>query len=168
MVAAQADLAQRGAGAEEAFVNGALVRIDALLHARVEGVASSPPTSPVDGDCWIVGANPQDEWAGKAANIACGAAGNWLFVGPQDGMSVAVSASGQTMRYRTSQWSLPAAVAAPQVGVTVDSQARTAISDLLARLIEAACFLPPERGQSAWCAHLHVKPGKWCLLRSFS
>jgi hypothetical protein len=126
-----------GQAQKEVFVNEALVRIDALLHARVEGVASSPPTSPVDGHCWVVGANPQGDWAGKAANIACRAAGNWLFVAPQDGMSVTVSASGQIMRYRTGQWSFPAAVAAPQGGATVDSQARTAISDLLARLVEA-------------------------------
>lgn len=126
-----------GQAQKEVFVNEALVRIDALLHARVEGVASSPPASPIDGACWVVGANPLDGWAGKAANIACRAAGNWLFVAPQDGMSVTISSSGQVMRYRLGQWSFPAAVSAPQGGETVDFQARAAISDLLARLVEA-------------------------------
>jgi hypothetical protein len=122
---------------KEVFVNEALVRIDALLHARVGGIASSPPTSPVDGNCWIVGANPLAEWAGEAASIACRAAGNWLFVAPLNGMSVTLGTSGQIMRYRSGQWSIPAAVSAPQGRVTIDSQARTAISDLLARLVEA-------------------------------
>ncbi len=126
-----------GQAQKEVFVNEALVRIDALLHARVEGVASSPPLSPVDGACWVVGANPLGDWVGKAANIACRAAGNWLFVVPQDGMSVTISASGQIMRYRMGQWSFPTAVQAPQGGETVDSQARAAISALLGRLVEA-------------------------------
>lgn len=126
-----------GQAQKEVFVNEALIRIDVLLHAQVEGVASSPPASPVDGSCWIVAANPLGDWTGKSANIACRAAGNWLFVAPQDGMSVTVTASGQIMRYRSGQWSFPAAIPAPQGGETVDSQARAAISILLARLVEA-------------------------------
>lgn len=126
-----------GQAQKEVFVNEALVRIDALLHARIEAVASSPPTSPADGACWVIGENPIGDWSGKAANIACRAAGNWLFVAPQEGMSVTVHTSGQIMRYRSGQWSFPAGVQAPQGGETIDSQARAAISALVARLVEA-------------------------------
>ncbi|WP_310530762.1 DUF2793 domain-containing protein [Novosphingobium sp.] len=125
-----------GQAQKEAFVNEALMRIDALLNTRIEGVATSPPLSPVDGACWIVGANPLGDWAGKAGSIACHAAGNWLFVGPHEGMAVTESASGQIMRYRMGQWSAPAAVQTPQGGETVDLQARVAIAALLERMVE--------------------------------
>lgn len=126
-----------GQAQKEAFVNEALVRIDALLHARIEAVASTPPAAPVDGQCWIVGANPTGDWTGKLDQIACRAAGNWIFLAPREGMSVAVGASGRIMRYLSANWSLQAAVSVPAGGATVDSEARASISVLIARLIGA-------------------------------
>jgi len=44
--------------------------------------------------------------------------------------------SGQLMLFRGT-WSAPAALAAPVGGTTIDSEARTAIADLIAALSEA-------------------------------
>lgn len=126
-----------GQAQKEVFVNEALVRIDALLHARVEAIASAPPATPIDGQCWIVGASPVGDWAGKAGQIACRAAGNWVFAAPRDGMSVTVGASGQIIRYLAGGWSAPAAIAAPTGGDVIDSQARAAIAAVIAQLVLA-------------------------------
>lgn len=126
-----------GQAQKEVFVNEALVRIDALLHAQVEAIAGAPPATPIDGQCWIVGTSPVGDWAGKAGQIACRAAGNWVFAAPQDGMSVTIGASGQIIRYLAGEWSTPAAITAPAGGDFIDSQARAAIAALIAQLVSA-------------------------------
>jgi len=126
-----------GQAQKEVFVNEALVRIDALLHARIEAVASTPPATPADGQCWIVGAGPTGDWTGRSDQIACRAAGNWIFLTPREGMSVAVGNAGRILRYQAGAWVSQAAVAAPVGGSNVDSEARAAISALIARLIGA-------------------------------
>lgn len=131
-----------GQAQKEVFINEALVRIDALLHARVEAIASTPPAAPADGQCWIVGAGPVGDWTGRAGQIACRTAGNWVFAVPQDGMAVTVGGSGQIFRFLLGDWSTPAAVAAPAGGDVIDSQARAAVSALIARLVSAG-VIPP-------------------------
>ncbi len=126
-----------GQAQKEVFVNEALVRIDALLHARVEAIASAPPATPIDGQCWIVGTTPAGDWAGKAGQIACRSAGNWVFAAPQNGMSVTAGASGQIIRYLEGDWSAPAAITAPTGGDFIDSQARAAITALIAQMVSA-------------------------------
>ncbi|MFM6933415.1 MAG: DUF2793 domain-containing protein [Novosphingobium sp.] len=126
-----------GQAQKEVFVNEALVRIDALLHARIEAIASAPLSAPADGQCWIVGENPVGEWVGKFGQIACRAAGNWIFLVPRDGMSVTIGAGGQVLRYLSGTWTIPAPVPTPQGGTTIDSQARAAVTALIARLVTA-------------------------------
>ena len=43
---------------KEFYVNEAHVRIDTLLHPAIEGEADGPPSSPAEGECWLVGATP--------------------------------------------------------------------------------------------------------------
>lgn len=126
-----------GQAQKEVFVNEALIRIDALLHARIEAVSSSPPPAPADGQCWIVGASPTGDWAGKTAQIACRAAGGWIFLAPREGMSVAIGSAGRIARYQSGDWVQQASVALPAGGSTIDSEARAAISTLIDRLIGA-------------------------------
>lgn len=126
-----------GQAQKEVFINEALVRIDALLHARIEAVTGTPPASPVDGQCWIVGAGASGDWTGRLDQIACRTAGNWIFVMPREGMSVTLGSSGRNLRFQSGNWTFQAPVPAPAGGATVDSEARAAISALIARLVSA-------------------------------
>ncbi len=128
-----------GQSQKEAFVNEALSFADALLHCAIEGVASAPPTSPVDGTNWLIGASATGAWAGQDGKIACRQAGNWLFVTASDGMRVLDRSTGQERFYRGG-WELPAVPNAPSGGSTVDAEARTAISGLINALRQAGIF----------------------------
>ena len=125
-----------GQAQKETFVNEALALTDALLHAAIEGEGDIPPTTPQDGECWLVGPSPSGEWAGRADMIACRQLGSWLFVTPRDGMRLLDRAAGQDRRYRGG-WRISQEPAEPIGGTNVDAEARTAISQLIAALRDA-------------------------------
>lgn len=126
---------------KESFVNEVTARVDALLHGAIEGEAASPPATPVDGQCWLVGAGPTGDWAGHAGAIAARQAGNWLFVTPRDGVKLLNRSNGQEIRY-AGGWQVAARPAAPSGGSTIDAEARSAIEAILASLT-AAGIVPP-------------------------
>ena len=55
---------------KEVTVNESLLSADFLIDSAIEGVASSPPTSPDLGSMWLVGPAPSGVFAGKADNLA--------------------------------------------------------------------------------------------------
>jgi hypothetical protein len=119
-----------GQAQKEFTVNEAHARIDALLHAAIEGEANDPPGSPADGECWLAGSAPTGAWDGHAGELACYEAATWLFIAPRDGMRLLDRSTGQVTLYRGG-WSAPSAPAAPAGGSTVDAEARAAIAALL-------------------------------------
>jgi Protein of unknown function (DUF2793) len=121
---------------KEFFVNEAFARLDALLHPVVEGEANTPPTSPVDGQSWVVGTAPTGAWIGHAGEIASRQSGQWLFAEPAAGMQVFDKAAGRFAVYGTA-WARASAVAVPTGGTAIDAEARTAISGLIAALVTA-------------------------------
>ncbi len=125
-----------GQSQKEFYVNEALARIDALLHAAIEGEASSPPASPLDGECWLVGSSPSGGWQDHAEELACYVGDGWIFLAPGDGMRLLDKSTGQTRLYR-SGWTVASTPAAPTGGTTVDAEARTAIGELIAALSDA-------------------------------
>lgn len=125
-----------GQAQKEIYVNETLARIDALLHAAIEGELASPPASPTDGTAWLVAVNPSGEWAGRAGAIAAHQSGNWLFFPPHDGMSVVNRATGQVHRYANG-WHAPSRPTPPAGGTTTDNEARAAIVAILAALASA-------------------------------
>jgi hypothetical protein len=129
-----------GQAQKEAFVNEALVRLDGLVHCAIEGVAATPPGSPVDGTGWLVDASPTGEWSGEAGRIALRQNGQWLFAQPADGMQLLNMATGQEWRFVGGSWQFPAAPAAPSGGTTIDSEARAALSALIAALRQTGVF----------------------------
>lgn len=122
-----------GQAQKEIFVNEALARLDALLHAVVEGEAATPPTNAAAGEAWIVGANAGGEWSGHENAIACFQSGQWIFAAPAPGM-LAFDRSTGTRRVYDGTWA--ATPAAPEIagGATIDGEARTAIAVIVAAL----------------------------------
>src|SRR5690348_3365096 len=114
-----------GQSQKEFFVNEAHALVDALLHAAVEGEDDAPPSTPAEGECWLVGESPSGAWAGHAGALASYQAGGWIFAAPRDGLRVLDRASGQEIRYRDG-WQRPATPPEPVGGTTVDAEARAA------------------------------------------
>lgn len=125
-----------GQAQKESYVNEAWVRIDALLHGAIEGEAATPPATPLDGQCWLIGSSPSGDWTGKSGKIAARQSGNWIYFTPADGMKLLNRSNGQEMRF-SAGWKTASRPAAPSGGTTVDSEARGAISALLAALTTA-------------------------------
>jgi superoxide dismutase, Cu-Zn family len=130
-----------GQAQKELTVNEALCRADALIHCAIEDQLAAPPTSPTEGQCWLIAASPTGDWDGHAGDIACREAGAWLFVTPRDGLRMLNRATGQEMFYRGG-WQVPTTPAAPTGGTTVDAQARTAINGLISALKLSGILAP--------------------------
>ena len=130
---------------------GALQILDVLVAGAVAGLPlASPPASPVIGNCYIVAGSPTGAWAGHAQQLAAYTSGGWRFVAPRDGMSVYVVSNQGTAVYHGGSWevgtlngsqlfvdglkvvgSRGSAIVAPTGGTTIDSEARTAIGQIL-------------------------------------
>lgn len=143
-----------GQAQKEYFHNEALVRIDALLHGRVESAdVAMPPASPAIGQCWIVATGASGAWAGQAGALACWTEGGWRFIAPRAGLSIAVADRGHALRHDGSAWRDEAvraeglfvdgkrvvrerqgAVPLPAGGATIDAESRTAIAAIVAAL----------------------------------
>ena len=79
-------LLQPGQAQKEVFHNEAVVAVDLLLHAAVEGPpAADPPPAPEAGQCWIVGEDATGAWAGHDDRIAAWTSAGWRFVTPRSG-----------------------------------------------------------------------------------
>lgn len=115
---------------KEFIVNEAHARLDMLLHCAAEGEANDPPGTAADGETWIVGSAPTGAWSGHAGHLAGWQAGTWLFVAPPEGMRLFDRAAGQVASY-DGEWRRAAAPQTATGGVTVDTQARAAIADLV-------------------------------------
>ena len=128
-----------GQSQKEVFVNEAHALIDALLHPACEAELAAPPADPQDGQAWLVAEGAAGEWAGQDGKLAARAAGNWLFASPRDGMRLFDRSTGQTLLYEGG-WRRPAAPVVPTAGAVVDAEARDAIANLIAALIEGGIF----------------------------
>ena len=143
-----------GQAQKEFIHNEALQSLDIAVAAAVEEAPrSDPPTGAALGACYIVGAAPTGEWAGKPQSLACATTGGWRFLAPIEGFSVFVKDLGVWATYRTGDWEIGplrgsgvfvdgqqvvgargAAIALASGGATVDSEARAAIEAVLVAL----------------------------------
>jgi hypothetical protein len=134
--------------------NEALQRVEMLLCPAVAGSAGNvPPASPSSGTSYLVGAAPTGAWSGHANAIAGWTPGGWRFIDPVEGLSARVATTGESAVFRQGAWQIGVvdasevrvggeavvrgrrpAIATPAGGSTVDSEARTAISAILASL----------------------------------
>ena len=131
-----------GQAQKEGFVNETSARIDALLHGAIEGEQAAPPAVPMEGQMWLVGAGASGAWLGQAGKLAAYQSGNWLFVTARDGMKLLNRALGQEIRYSGS-WKSALRPNLPSGGTIIDTEARTALTAILAALTTAGIVPAP-------------------------
>lgn len=120
---------------KEAFVNEALARLDGLVQPTVLGEAATPPVSPEPGDCYIVAASAAGAWAGHAGMLATWVQTQWLFAQPPEGARVHDMASGGLAVFTAADgWTRASSPPAPAGGAVQDSEARAALSAIVAKL----------------------------------
>ena len=125
-----------GQAQKEFTLNEALLRADLVLHCAVEGEVAAPPPSPVAGQAWLVAANPSGAFAGHTSAIAGFTAGGWRFIAPQAGFRIYDKASA-CFRHYAGSWQRVIVPSAPAGGGTIDQEARTAIGNILEKLVSA-------------------------------
>nr|DAY31530.1 MAG TPA: Baseplate wedge protein [Caudoviricetes sp.] len=74
-----------------------------LVQATAKAVLNTPPTSPIEGEMYIIGDAPTGTWEGKAKHLAGFFAGVWLIVAPRAGWRVWLE-EGKAMRYQGDRW----------------------------------------------------------------
>lgn len=116
--------------------NEALTLLDALAHAAVEdGPLADPPLAATVGQCWLVGDAATGAWTAAAAgSLAISTAGGWRFIAPRPGMRVLRLVDGAQLRFAGGAWAEPDAIANPDGGMIIDSEARAAIAALILAL----------------------------------
>jgi len=87
-------------------VNEALRRLDALVQLAVLSRAvADPPTSPADGERYIVPASATGDWAGASeGDVAAYQDGAWAFYPPQEGWRADVADDGAGLVFRAGAW----------------------------------------------------------------
>ena len=87
--------------------NEALARLDYLVAAAVVEIGrNDPPSSPVPGDCYVVGDAPTDAWDGQAHGLANYTESGWRFASGIAGMSVLDQVTGCVALYDGTQWNI--------------------------------------------------------------
>ena len=122
-----------GQSQKELFVNEAFAILDAMVHPVVGGEAASPPTSPQEGDCWIVSEQSSGDWTNRAGQVACYETGQWAFVEPTNGLAVYDLAARQ-FAFFDGTWLRASQVSDPSGGATIDAEAREAIGKIVTAL----------------------------------
>ena len=129
-----------GQAQKEFYVNEALARLDVIAHPAIQTEISTPPTSPGEGECWLIGSSATGSWTGYEGNLAGWQAGAWVFVPPLKGLRIFDISTGG-MLFFDGVWQRLAAPTAPTGGASVDTEARDAIVNLIETL-RVAGILP--------------------------
>lgn len=132
-------LLYQGQAQKEFFVNQAFAVTDAVLQFAVQTSASAPPEEAFDGTCFRIVASASGEWSGLEDRLAIRISGGWHYVVPHDGMRIFDRSTGQFLLFRET-WVAVSEPSLPSGGNTVDSEARTAIGEILETLRNAGIF----------------------------
>ncbi len=94
-----------GAEMDPMAVNAALEQIDAFTDICLKGqFVDTPPSSPADGDMYLVGGAPAGDWTGKAYKIVYRIAGAWRAYVPFNGLRAFVATTNAYIVYLNGQW----------------------------------------------------------------
>jgi hypothetical protein len=85
--------------------NEALVQLDAFVDLYLLGQhVNTPPSSPADGDAYLVGGSPTGAWNGYAYKIASRLDGAWRFYTPFNGLRAFVATTSAFIVYVGGAW----------------------------------------------------------------
>ena len=114
--------------------NEALLQLDALLFARLlDRDLSSPPSSPADGDPYLIAAAATGAWSGQSGKLAYASDGAWRFVAPFTGLAAYVVDEARLVVFTGSVWADYATILTLQnvpllgVNATADSTNKLAV-----------------------------------------
>ncbi len=113
--------------------NESLQKLDALVQPVVESATlTTPPTSPVEGEAYLVPEDSTDAWAGHENEIAAFQAGTWTFYDPAEGWLVYDRASDTLKVFSGTAWVPLVALGSglPHLGISTmaDSTNRLAVA----------------------------------------
>jgi hypothetical protein len=78
---------------------------DLMMCGVIDSTLTAPPSSPADGDRYIVGASATGAWAGKDNKIAVWYASAWTFYTPKSGWTVRCAVKGR-LDFVSGAWKL--------------------------------------------------------------
>lgn len=114
--------------------NEALRQLDVVVQASaIEVGATSPPSTPTNGDTYALGNSATGAWVGQDGNLATWEDGTWLFFIPQPGWRIANLASGELLIWNGTIWELPTTKTQDLDGIGIN-----ATSDTINRLSVSA------------------------------
>ena len=91
--------------ANEVTWNEALVQLDAFVDLFLLGqFINAPPSSPSDGDAYLLGGAPTGAWSGYAYKIASCIDGAWRFYTPFNGLRAYVATTSAFIVYLSGTW----------------------------------------------------------------
>lgn len=122
--------------------NEAIQALDALVQPVVESrVLTTPPTTPLEGEAWIVPSDASGAWASHTDEIAAWQSGAWTFLDPAAGWQVYDRADKTQLVFDAGAWTPLASLGAalPRLGVntSADSTNRLAVASSATLLTHA-------------------------------
>lgn len=84
--------------------NEALRQLDAIVQLSVLSVTNEPPAAVQNGDCYIVGLAPQNDFAEQAHHIAAYQDGAWTFLAPNIGWRSYVQDVSEFQVFSGAEW----------------------------------------------------------------
>lgn len=97
-------LLEQSQAQKEITINEALARIDAALNCgAIDRDLATPPSSPANGDVYIVAASPTGAWSGKAGQVAYFDQ-VWRFIEPKEGLMLWLNDENIHVVYNGSTW----------------------------------------------------------------
>ncbi len=97
---------------KELTFNDALWLLDAVLGSGITNrTTSTPPVSPAEGDCYIVGATATGDWTGQENSIAQFVNATWRFYAPKEGWHVYLTDENQFVIYDGTKWTIQESIA---------------------------------------------------------
>ena len=83
--------------------------LDGLVMPNVLGyLTNTPPASPINGDCYIIGTAPTGAWAGQGSKVArySTIAAAWEFYTPKNGWTLEANGARESYRYTGGAWEI--------------------------------------------------------------